>query len=121
VGSVLGIIFASNIGAFVALTLSLCGFILLRIDRPDVERPVNVGRLGNPLAIALVIYTLTLLIVGFFSPADAGYGGRTEQFIGLVILVLPLLLGAYRRVVQDKLPLSLTSVTEPAPEPRTKP
>jgi amino acid transporter len=113
VGSVLGIIFASNIGAFVAITLSLCGFVLLRIDRPHAERPINVGRLGIPLAVALAIYTLGLLIVGFFSPANAGYGGRTEQIIGLAVLVLPLLLWAYRRVVQDKLPLSLT-VSEPS-------
>jgi amino acid transporter len=120
VGSVLGIIFASNIGAFVALTLSLCGFVLLRIDRPDAERPFNVGRLGIPLAIALAIYTLTLLIVGVFSPADAGYGGRTEQFIGLAVLVLPLLLWAYRRVVQDKLPLSLTIVSGPVDETSTE-
>jgi amino acid transporter len=120
VGSVLGIIFASNIGAFVALTLSLCGFVLLRIDRPDAERPFNVGRLGVPLAVALVIYTLTLLVVGFFSPAEAGYGGRTEQLIGLAVLVLPLLLWAYRRVVQDKLPLSLTAVSEPVGEPPTE-
>jgi amino acid transporter len=92
VGNVLGIILASNIGAFVAFALSLCGFVLLRIDRPDAERPINVGRLGIPLAVALVIYTVVLLIVGFISPAHAGYGGRTEQIIGLAVLVLPLLL-----------------------------
>ena len=46
--------------------------------------------------------------LGFISPADAGYGGRTEQIIGLAVLVLPLLLWAYRRVVQDKLPLGMT-------------
>jgi amino acid transporter len=109
---VLGIIFASNVGAFIALSLSLCGFVLLRIDRPNAERPFNVGRLGIPLAIALAIYSLALLIVGVFSPAEAGYGGRTEQIIGLAVLVLPLLLWAYRRVVQDKLPLSLTTVSE---------
>jgi SulP family sulfate permease len=120
VGSVLGIIFASNVGAFVALTLSLCGFVLLRIDRPNAERPVNVGRLGIPLAVALVIYTLALLVVGFFSPAEAGYGGPTEQIIGLGILLLPLILWAYRRVIQDKLPLSLTTTSRPVVEPETK-
>jgi amino acid transporter len=109
VGSVLGIIFASNIGAFVAFALSFCGFVLLRIDRPEAERPINVGRMGIPLAIALAIFTFSLVVVGFFSPADAGYGGRTEQVIGLAVLVLPLLLWAYRRVVQDKLPLSWTA------------
>ena len=111
VGSVLGIIFASNIGAFVAIALSLCGFVLLRIDRPDADRPINVGPLGVPLAIALVIYTLALLIIGFLSPAEAGYGGLTDQLIGLAVLVLPLFLWAYRRVVQDKLPLSLTTAS----------
>jgi len=35
-------------------------------------------------------------------------------------LVLPMLLWAYRRVVQDKLPLSLTTITEPADRPSTK-
>jgi len=107
------------VGAFVAFALSLCGFVLLRVDWPDAERPINVGRMGIPLAITLVIYTLTLVIVGFFSPADAGYGGRTEQIIGLAVLVLPMLLWAYRRVVQDKLPLSLT-VNEPVAETSTK-
>jgi amino acid transporter len=117
VGSVLGIIFASNVGAFVAIGLSLCGFVLLRIDRPDAERPINVGRLGVPLAVALVIYTLALLVIGFLSPAEAGYGGRTEQLIGLVVLLLPMLLWAYRRVVQDKLPLSMTTeIVESAPK-----
>ena len=120
VGSVLGIIFASNVGAFVALTLSLCGFVLLRLDRPNAERPINVGRLGIPLAIALVIYTVALLIVGFLSPAEAGYGGRTEQLIGLAVLLLPLLLWAYRRVVQDGLPLSLTTTSEPIAESHTE-
>jgi amino acid transporter len=117
VGSVLGIIFASNVGAFVAFALSLCGFVLLRIDRPDAERPINVGRLGIPLAVALVVYTLALLVVGFFSPAEAGYGGLTEQVIGLAVLVLPMLLWAYRRVVQDKLPLGLTTAIEPTGQP----
>jgi amino acid transporter len=112
VGSVLGIIFASNIGAFVAFALSLCAFVLLRIDRPQAERPFNVGRPGVPLAVALVIYTVVLLIVGFISPAEAGYGGRTEQIVGLAVLVLPLLLWGYRRIVQDKLPLSMT-VSDP--------
>jgi hypothetical protein len=46
-----------------------------------------------------VTYTLTLLIVGFLSPAVGGYGGRTEQLIGLAVLALPLFLWAYRRVV----------------------
>ena len=112
VGSVLGIIFASNIGAFVAFALSLCAFVLLRIDRPQAERPFNVGRPGVPLAVALVIYTVVLLIVGFISPAEAGYGGRTGQIVGLAVLVLPLLLWGYRRIVQDKLPLSMT-VSDP--------
>lgn len=117
VGSVLGIIFASNVGAFVAFMLSMCGFVLLRIDRPNAERPINVGRMGVPLAVALVIYTLALLVVGFFSPAEAGYGGRTEQMIGVAVLVLPLLLWAYRRVVQDKLPLTFRTVSDPVIEP----
>jgi amino acid transporter len=120
VGNVLGIIFASNVGAFVALTLSLCGFVLLRIDRPDAARPINVGRLGIPLAITLVIFSLTLLVVGFLSPAEAGYGGLTEQIIGVAVLVLPLFLWAYRRVVQDKFPLSLTTASEPVVEPDTE-
>jgi len=55
-----------------------------------------------------VIYTVVLLLVGFMPPADAGYGGRTEQIIGLGVLVRPLLLWAYRRIVQDKLPLEMT-------------
>jgi hypothetical protein len=67
--------------------------------------------------VALVVYTLALLIIGFLSPAEAGYGGRTAQLVGLAVLLLPMLLWAYRRVVQDKLPLSLTTkIVESAPE-----
>jgi len=32
-------------------------------------------------------------VVSRLDLTDAGYGGRTEQFVGLVILVLPLLCG----------------------------
>jgi len=63
-----------------------------------------------------------LLVVGFLNPGDAGYGGATEQIIGVGILALSLLLFVYRRLVQDRTGLRLredapAAVSTPAEAP----
>jgi amino acid transporter len=107
VGNVLAIIFTANVGYFVAICFALSGFLLLRRDRPDWPRPIRLGRGWIAVATALVAVNLVLLVVGFLNPADAGYGGATEQLIGVGILLLSVVLFAYRRLVQDHAALQL--------------
>jgi amino acid transporter len=123
VGNVLGIIFASNVGYMTMIFFALTGFLLLRRDRPNWPRPIRLGaKAWIPLAIVLAAYNLVLVIVGAFSPAEAGYGGTTEQLVGFGVLLVSVLLFVYRRVVQDRGPLRLRESAPsepPAPLSRT--
>src|SRR4029078_2044422 len=122
VGNVLAIIFTANVGYFVAVCFALSGFILLRRDRPGWPRPIRLGSGWRPIAALLVLFNVVLLVVGFLNPGDAGYGGATEQIIGVGILALSLLLFVYRRLVQDRTGLRLredapAAVSTPAEAP----
>ena len=116
VGNVLSIIFASNVGYFVAIVFALTGFLLLRRDRPDWPRPIRLRRLWLPIAGLLALYNLVLLVVGFLHPAEGGYGGTEEQVIALSILLSALVLFIYRRLVQDRTSLRLREGVEALPE-----
>src|SRR5690606_30751261 len=107
-------IFASNIGYILATVFALSGFILLRRDRPDWPRLIRLKRGWIVIAAVLTLYNLGLLVIGGLSPAEAGYGGLTEQLIGAGVLVLSLVLFAYRRIIQDGGSLRLREVGEAA-------
>jgi amino acid transporter len=110
VGNVLGVIFASNVGYFIALLFAVTGFILLRRDQPETTRPVRLGGWAVPVAIALSVYTVVLLLVGALSPGLAGYGGLKEQLTGLGLLVLGLIGYAVTRTLRTRAaPLAATS------------
>jgi amino acid transporter len=115
VSNVLGIIFSSNIGYFVAVIFALTGFILLRRDRPAWPRPIRLGNGWIAVAGFLALYNLILLVIGFLHPEDGGYGGATEQLIGVGILASSLLLFVFRRVVQDRSSLRLRELGADAP------
>lgn len=102
VGNVLAIIFTANVGYFVAVCFALSGFLLLRRDRPEWPRPIRLSRIWLPIAALLVPLDAVLLVVGFLNPGDAGYGGVTEQVIGVAILALSVVLFVYRRKIQDR-------------------
>lgn len=102
VGDVLGIIFAANVGYIAAILSSLVGYLMLRQRDPNPRRAVRLGRVWMPVAALLAAYTLLLLAVGLLNPSLGGYGGRTEQLVGIGVLLLPLLLWAYRRRIQDR-------------------
>lgn len=116
VGNVLAIIFTANIGYFVGIVFVQLGFVLLRRDRPDWPRPIRRSRIWVPIALLLATYNGAVLIVGFFNPADAGYGGTTEQIIAIAILVMALVLFAFRRLVQDGGSLRLQEPTPGTPD-----
>jgi amino acid transporter len=112
VGSTLGVLFASNLGYFVAICFALVGFVLLRRDRPNARRPIRLGKTWVPVALVLAAFNLVLAIVGVLSPSVTGYGGVKETLIGVFLLAVSLVLYAVRRYGQDR---SLRGV-EPAIE-----
>lgn len=115
VSNVLGIIFSSNIGYFVAVIFALTGFILLRRDRPAWPRPIRLANGWIMVAGFLAVYNAILLVVGFLHPEDGGYGGSTEQLIGVGILASSLVLFVFRRVVQDRSSLRLREPSADGP------
>lgn len=121
VGDILGIIFASNLGYILATVFVLSSFLLLRKDRPKWPRPIRLPRLWMPIAFVLAVYNLVLAVIGGLSPAEAGYGGITEQLIGVGVLAISFILFLYRRLVQDRSSLRLREQVLPIPVAEERP
>ncbi|WP_206302045.1 APC family permease [Streptomyces sp. AcE210] len=100
-GEPLSILIASNFGYLVAMTLAVAGFLLLRKDRPDWPRPIRRARAWIPVAWVILAFDVVIVSVGVTHPSLAGYGGATESFLAVGILLISVVLYAYRRVVQD--------------------
>jgi amino acid transporter len=112
VGSPLPILLASNLGYILSVLLAVLGYLLLRRDRPGWPRPFDAGRRWVPIAGALALVNLVVLVVGALNPGLAGYGGLKDSLIGLALLLVAWVLFLFRRVIQDRGPLRLR---EPAP------
>jgi amino acid transporter len=116
VANTLGILFASNLGYMIAIVFALTGFLLLRRDRPAWPRPIKLGPAWLVVAGALIAFNLALIVIGALNPGIAGYGGTTDQLIGLAILAAALVMFAVRRLVQDRVPLHFREVTPRLPD-----
>jgi amino acid transporter len=103
IGNIFGILAASNIGYVLAHFFAITGFILLRKDRPNWPRPINLSPIWVPIAYVLAAITFVLMVfgVGWFQTAAGGYGGTKEKIIGFGILAVAIALFLYRRIVQD--------------------
>jgi amino acid transporter len=115
VGNILGVLFASNLGYILAVVFALTGFLLLRKDRPHWPRPIRLSRAWIPIAAALAAVNVVLIVVGGLNPQIAGYGGTTDQVIGVAILAASIVMWVIRHVVQDRLPLRLREETPTLP------
>ncbi len=115
VANILGILFASNLGYMIAVAFALSGFLLLRRDRPAWPRPIRRGSAWIGVAWGLLAFNLVLIVVGALDPGIAGYGGTTDQLIGLGILAASILMFLFRRLVQDRVPLQLREPTPAVP------
>jgi amino acid transporter len=106
-GTALAILAAGNLGYMLAHVFALSGFVLLRRDRPNWPRPIRLSNVWVPIAAFLALANLTFVVFGGFVFADEyGYGlGKTG--IGILVLAVSVVLYAYRRKVQDRLPLQL--------------
>jgi amino acid transporter len=118
ISSNLAILYLSNIGYVLAHVLALSGFLLLRRDRPNWPRPIKVGPVWVGIAAVLVVYNVILIGFGVTNPALTGYGTFADMWIGVGVLVGSVLLFFYRRLVQDKTPITFREQVpaEPSPE-----
>ncbi len=103
IGNIFGILAASNIGYMIAHVFALTAFVLLRRDRPDWPRPIElVAVLGADRRRAggdhVRAHDLRRRLV-----PDRGNRLRrtTEKIIGFGVLVIAILLFLFRRIVQD--------------------
>ena len=114
----LAILYMSNIGYVLAHVFALTGFLLLRRDRPDWPRPIKVGGAWVGLAWLLAAYNLFLVIFGVTQSGVAAEVGFYEfsgwpLVIGIAVLVIAVALFFYRRIVQDKKPMTFRDLDVP--------
>ena len=105
VGEALAVIVAGIVGYLLCHILSLTGFLNLRRDEPNAERPIKLGRQWLYIAAFLIVVDTAMLVVGALSASITGYGSIKELVIGVVVLSISVgAQAAYRRIVQDKQP-----------------
>jgi amino acid transporter len=116
VSSNLAILYISNIGYVLAHIFAMTGFLLLRKDRPNWPRQIKVSAIWIPIAVIIATLNTIFLIVGAGSPALNGYGNWTDFFIGIGILLLSIVLYVFRRLAQDRKPLTWREETPKMPD-----
>jgi amino acid transporter len=120
VGNPVAILIASNLGYIFAITLAVIAFLLLRKDQPDRSRPIRLRGYWIPVAVAVAAFNLTILVFGALNPGLSYVGGPKEVVIGLALLLVGVVLFVYRRVVQDRLPLTWRERDELPENPGTR-
>lgn len=121
VGNILAILVAGNLGYMSAHFFALTGFLLLRKDRPNWPRPIKLAAPWVAVAAILAAINAFLIIVGASNPSLTGYGGSKETWIGVGVLLVSVLLYIFRRIVQDKKPVTLREETPAVPPGTTTP
>lgn len=119
VGNTLAILVAGNLGYILAHFFALTGFLLLRLNRPRWPRPIRMNPIWVPIAAVLAAANGLFIAIGATNPSLTGYGGTKEALIGVGVLAISIVLFFYRRIVQDKQPVTLREETpaEPALPP----
>lgn len=122
--STLGILAAGNLGYVMAHVAALSGVLLLRKDRPSWPRPYRLAKPWLVVTGILLMANLSFIVVGFAFFEETGYssgsklfGVTQELWGGVFILIVSMLLFAYRRVVQDKQPFTWTEPDDHDPHP----
>jgi amino acid transporter len=117
ISSNLAILYLSNIGYVLAHFLALTGFLLLRRDRPNWPRPIKVGTIWLGIAAVLAVFNAVLIGFGVAFPSLTGYGTFTDMWIGVGVLVGSVLLFFFRRLVQDRSPITFREQVPDMPSP----
>ena len=102
-GSPLEIYIFSNMGYLLSVCLTLFGYFLYRQRHPTVPRPVRMPGFLRFIALGLAVFFLCVWMYGGYYASDVtvAAGKRWLFFLGLGIILLYLLLYAYRRYVED--------------------
>jgi amino acid transporter len=114
-GSALEILAAGNLGYMVAHFFALTGFLLLRRDRPNWPRPIKLSPIWKPIAAILAAANLIFILFGGFVFANEYGYGLSKTLIGVAVLLISGALFAYRRLVEDRLPIQLRDTTSTTP------
>jgi len=102
-GGYLKVLAVSNLGYVLSHVFAISGFLLLRRDQPNAERPIRLGAIWIPIAVFLLLYDIVLIGIGSWSFSLTGYPGGATTFITAIgILVMAVLLYIYRTVVEDR-------------------
>ncbi|MGO4799793.1 APC family permease [Pseudomonas sp. W22_MBD1_FP4] len=99
--SPLAILVTANIGYVVSIFFALTGFLWLRKDAADIERPVKLRAGWIPIAWVFSLLTGLIVLVGAASTELVGYGGTKELLMGIGILLLSVVLYGLRKL-QDR-------------------
>jgi amino acid transporter len=110
-----GIYATANLGYFVMFFFVLTGFLLLRKDRANWPRPIRLGKVWLPIAALLAVLTVVLAAIGSWRTDLTGYGTKTELAIAVALLLLSVVLWAYRQRVEERHPIQWRdpTVTDP--------
>ena len=120
IGNIFGVLAASNLGYVLAHMFALSGFVLLRRDRPNWPRPIQLSGIWTGIAGLLAVWCLVLTVVGFgwMQVAAGGYGDEKEKIIGVSVLVIGILLFFFRRAIQDRESIHWREETPTMPDER---
>ena len=114
--SAIEILAAGNLGYILAHVFALTGFLLLRKDRPNWPRPINLSAVWVPIAGLLAAANMVFIIWGGFVYADEyGYGWDKTR-VGLIVLAVSLVLYVFRHLVQDRTGIRLREETPTMPD-----
>jgi amino acid transporter len=119
--SAIEILAAGNLGYMLSHVFALTGFLLLRRDRPEWPRPIRLSSIWLPIAGVLAAANLLFIVAGGFVYADKYGYGWDKTLVGIIVLLVSLVLYAFRHIVQDKTGIRLREDTPTRPEEEAPP
>jgi amino acid transporter len=114
--SAIEILAAGNLGYILAHVFALTGFLLLRRDRPEWPRPIRLSSIWLPVAGVLAAANLLFIVAGGFIYSDKYGYGWDKTLVGIIVLLVSLVLYAFRHIVQDKTGIRLREEVPRTPE-----
>ena len=99
-GTPLEIYIFSNMGYLFAMALSLIGYWVYSVKRPDANRPVRMPKWMTPVALVIGVFFVFCWLYGGFYSADFVLGDKSKRYLfwlGLGVLAVYFPLYAWRK------------------------